>query len=64
MQQQSLSVPIPTLVQTQGISTVSAYLLKNSMAGQELTLDLVEEETHYQVKREYFQDQYLYADKI
>jgi len=64
MQQQSLSVPMLTLAQTKQISTVSEYLPKNSMVKEELTLDLVEEETHYHLKCEYFHDQYLYVDRI
>lgn len=64
MQQQSLSVPMLTLLQTQEISTVSDDLPKNSMVGEELTSNLEEEEALEQLKREYFQDQYLYADKI
>ena len=63
MQQQSLSVPMLTLLQTQEISTVNDYLPNNSMVGEELTSSL-EEEALEQLKREYFQDQYLYADKI
>lgn len=64
MQQQRLSVPMPMLVQTKEISTVSDYLPKKSMVGQELTSSLEEEEALNKLKREYFQDQYLYADRI
>lgn len=63
MQQQSLSVSMLTLAQTKEISTVSESLPKILMVGEELTPSL-EEEALDQLKREYFQDQYLYADRI
>ncbi len=64
MQQQSLSVPTLVLEQTRENSNESEHLLTDWIIDRELNLNLVEEETHWQEKREYFQDQYLYTDII
>ena len=64
MQQQSLSVPTLVLEQTRENSNESEHLLTDWIIDRELNLNLVESETHWQEKREYFQDQYLYTDII
>ena len=64
MQQQSLSVPTLVLEQTRENSNESEHLLTDWIIDRELNSNLVEEETHWQEKREYFQDQYLYTDII
>ena len=64
MQQQSLSVPTLVLEQTRENSNESKHLLTDWIIDRELNSNLVEEETHWQEKREYFQDQYLYTDII
>ena len=64
MQQQSLSVPTLVLEQTRENSKESKHLLTDWIIDRELNSNLVEEETHWQEKREYFQDQYLYTDII
>lgn len=64
MQQQSLSVPTLVLEQTRENSNESEHLLTDWIIDRELNSNLVEEETHWQEKCEYFQDQYLYTDII
>ena len=68
MQQQSLSVPTLALVQRKEISAKCPEQLPQNYLGEsELTLiefAVLVEEIHWQLKCEYFQDQYLYADRI
>ena len=69
MQSQSLSVPTLALAQRKEISAkYPEQLPQNCLGESELTsiefAALAEEEIRWQLQREYFQDQYLYADKI
>ena len=67
--QQSLSIPKLALAQTKELSTKGPGQLPQNYPGEsELTslefAALAEEEIHWQLQREYYHDQYLYADKL
>ncbi len=69
MQSQSLSVPTLALAQRKEISAECEGKLPQSWTGEsELTsiefAALAGEEIHWQLQREYYHDQYLYADQL